>query len=425
MKLLNYATAYFAALLLVVLLVWAGLFYYNMLDEIYDSMDDGLENQKILVLRQAARDSTVLSQKDFENGYYTVKELPFAAAKNRREVYLDTLMYMQNEKDYEPVRMLKTVFRQHDRYYELRVITSMVEEDDLIEDLLYSLLWLYLGLLTSILLLNNVLLRRIWQPFYQLLKALKSFRLADPKPLPPPHSRIAEFRLLHAAVDQLLQSNIDTFTSQKNFIENAAHELQTPVAISLNKLELLADHPNLQQDQLAQIGAITEHLQRLSRLNKSLLLLSKIENNQFETEAEVDINALLKKILADFSDQIDYRDLTLTVAEKGACRQRLNPDLAAILLLNLLKNAVLHNHPGGFIRVELRPDLLMIANSGQEKPLNAHKLFSRFYQESPSPAATGLGLAIAKAIADRYRFRLRYDYQSAHVITVHFKYPFA
>jgi signal transduction histidine kinase len=424
MKLLNYATVYFAAILLVLLLGWAGLFYYSMLDEIYDSMDDGLENQKLLVLQQAARDSTVLQQKTFDNGYYTIRELPLAAAIHRREVYLDTLMYMQNEKDFEPVRMLKTAFRHHDRFYEMRVITSMVEEDDLIEDLLYSLLWLYLGLLGSILLLNNVLLRRIWQPFYQLLKDLQGFRLTDPRPLPSPKSRIAEFRLLQNTARELLQSNIDTFNSQKTFIENASHELQTPLAISLNKLELLAGDPNLPEKQLAEIAAITDHLQRLARLNKSLLLLSKIENKQFGEKAPVQVNALLIKILADFADQIEYRGLTLTLEEKGSCRQQMNPDLATVLLLNLVKNAVLHNRPGGFIRVTVLQDTLILENTGQEWSLDTKKLFSRFYKEAAAPTSTGLGLAIAKAIADLYQFQLQYEYRGTHLLTVHFRHPF-
>lgn len=424
MKLLNYATACFAALLLLVLLVWAGLFYYNMLDEIYDSMDDGLENQKILVLRQAALDPQVLLQKDFENGYYKVKELSWSQARNLPEVYLDTMMYMQNEKDFEPVRMLKTVFRHQNRYYELRVITSMVEEDDLISDLLYSLLWLYLGLLASILLLNNVLLRRIWRPFYLLLKDLKKFRLSEPRPLAPLQSRITEFRLLHDTLDQVLQSQVQVFTSQKNFIENAAHELQTPLAISLNKLELLADSPSLQEDQAAQLAAVTEHLQRLARLNKSLLLLSKIENRQFGPEEEVDLNALVQKVIADFSDQLAYRHISLELEEKGACRPLIHPDLASILVLNLVKNALQHNHPGGFIRLRLRPESLAVENSGQKNPLDGRRLFTRFYQGSPGAGGTGLGLAIVKAIADRYQFRLRYDYRTYHVMTVHFTYPF-
>lgn len=424
MKLLNYATAYFAALLLLVLLVWAGLFYYNMLDEIYDSMDDGLENQKMLVLRQVARDPAVLQQREFENGYYKVKELPLAQARNRPEIYLDTLMYMYNEKDFEPVRMLKTVFRHQDRYYELRLITSMVEEDDLISDLLYSLLWLYLGLLGSILLLNNVLLRQIWRPFYQLLKALKKFRLNEPQPLPPAKSRISEFRLLHDTLDQVLQSQVQVFTSQKTFIENAAHELQTPLAISLNKLELLADSPHLQQEQVAELAVVTGHLQRLTRLNKSLLLLSKIENQQFGPEEEVNLNALVGKATEDFGDQLAHRQIRFELQEKAACQVRMNPDLASILVLNLVKNALQHNHPGGFIRISLGTGSLRVENSGPNQPLDGRRLFTRFYQGSPAGGGTGLGLAIVKAIADRYHFRLRYDFKGFHVMSLHFSYPF-
>jgi hypothetical protein len=126
MKLLNYTTAYFAAILLLVISVWAGLFYYNMLDEIYDSMDDGLENQKILVLQKAARDSTVFNRRTFDEGYYTVKKLPAAPAQTRKDRYQDTLMYMQNERDFEPVRMLTTIFQHQGRFSALRVLTSMV-----------------------------------------------------------------------------------------------------------------------------------------------------------------------------------------------------------------------------------------------------------------------------------------------------------
>src|SRR5690606_12062699 len=147
------------------------------------------------------------------------------------------LMYMQNEKDYEPVRLLVTAFEHRGEYYELQVITSMVEEDDLIEDLLYSLLVLFLGLATSMVILNNFLLKKVWQPFYFLLDRLQNFRLDDPKPFPATDSKIEEFRLLDGSLRKLLEKNIQTFNDQKQFIENAAHELQTPLAISLNKLE--------------------------------------------------------------------------------------------------------------------------------------------------------------------------------------------
>ncbi|WP_066834429.1 sensor histidine kinase [Rufibacter ruber] len=419
MKLLNRATAYFAVLLLVVLSAWAALFYYNMLDEIYDSIDDGLENQKILVMQKALQDSTVLAQREFEAGYYQVKELPFNLAVNRKDQYRDTLMYMLNEKDYEPVRLLVTVFQQGGRYYELRVITSMVEEDDLIEDLLYSLLWLYLGLLVSLLTLNNLVLKSIWQPFYQILHRLQRFRLEKGEALPPVKTNIEEFRLLHETVDKLLQSNIDTYNSQKAFIENASHELQTPLAISLNKLELLVEKEGLTEEQMLQLGAVMQHLGRLSRLNKSLLLLSKIENRQFQEMGPVNLQEIVRQALADLGDQIEYKELQVSVQEEP-CLVQVNPDLATVLVYNLLKNAVVHNVQGGFLNLHLTAQALVLENSGKDQALDTQKLFSRFYKEASVSGSTGLGLAIAKAICDLYGFSIRYRYQQAHLLEVTF-----
>ncbi|MGV3585389.1 MAG: sensor histidine kinase [Adhaeribacter sp.] len=420
MKLLNYTTSYLAGILLAIILVWAAIFYFNMLDEIYDSMDDGLENQKILVIQKAARDSTVLARRDFEDGYYRLKEISFAQAQHRKDIYQDTLMYMLNEQDFEPIRMLTTVFSYQNRFYELRVITSMVEEDDLIEDLLFALLWLYLGLIASILVLNNILLKRIWQPFYKLLQRLQEFRLEEPTQLVAEPTQVAEFKLLNSTIEKLLQKNIETYTSQKVFIENAAHELQTPLAISLNKLELLAESQNLQEDQLTQIGAVMQNLERLTRLNKSLLLLSKIENKQFGPVEEVNINEAIQKVVADFADQATYRNITVQVQEAAICQQKLNPDLALILIMNLIKNAIMHNVPGGVVNISIDENSFVIQNSGKPEPLNSQKLFNRFYKNTDSPGSTGLGLAIAKAIADLYQFRITYEYQQLHQIAVYF-----
>ncbi|KAA3436615.1 sensor histidine kinase [Rufibacter hautae] len=420
MKLLNYATSYFAALLLVVISVWAALFYFNMLDEIYDSMDDGLENQKILVVQKATRDSTVLGQKAFEAGYFSIKEIPFTLAVHRKDRYQDTLMYMQNEQDFEPVRMLTTVFRKENQYYELRVITSMVEEDDLIEDLLYSLLWLYLGLVGSILVLNNLLLKRIWRPFYHILQRLQRFKLEEAKTVPVKETNIEEFQLLNATVEKLLQQNVATYQNQKAFIENASHELQTPLAISLNKLELLAESQPLQEDQLLQIGAVMENLERLTRLNKTLLLLSKIENRQFALEEPVAMDTLLQKTLADFEDQVRYKNISVELQVQENVSLQMNPDLAAMLVMNLLKNAIVHNRRGGSLRIQLSREGLTVENAGQETPLNQEKIFTRFYKETSAAASTGLGLSIVKAICDLYGFEIAYRFQQGHSFTVSF-----
>src|SRR5690606_8728077 len=131
------------------------------------------------------------------------------------------------EEDYEPVRILKSAFRAtNGKYYQLQVVSSMVEEDDLMEDLLYYILWLYIILLVSILLINNVLLKKIWKPFYKILERLQHFNVESPDSKVVPETKVTEFKMLNESVSALLDRTIVTFNSQKQFIENAAHELQ-------------------------------------------------------------------------------------------------------------------------------------------------------------------------------------------------------
>lgn len=419
MKLLNYTTSYLAIILLVVISIWAAVFYYSMLDEIYDSIDDGLDNQKGMIISKASQDTSLLYQSEFTEGGYAIKEIGPQGA-SFTDTYVDTMMFMENEADYEPVRLLRTVFTQNGKYYRLDIITSMVEEDDLSSALLYALLWLYLGLVATILLLNNWLLKRIWKPFYELLRQMSAFRLEQPGPVTPPQTRIDEFKALHQTVENLLESNISSYRSQKEFIENAAHELQTPLAISIGKLEALTQQSQFSEEELALVTSAMDNLQRLVRLNRSLLLISRIHNRQFSTEAAIDLNKVTRNILDDFSDRAAYRNIKITFTETGTCSAEMNEDLAHILVTNLVKNALVHNRESGFIKVEMLDRSLHIQNSGEEKSLDATAIFTRFYHASHSKRSTGLGLSIVKAICDLYHFRIGYHYDNAHHFIVDF-----
>ena len=420
MKVLNYTTSYLAVVMLLLITIWASIFYFAMLDEIYDSIDDGLDNQKGLIIQKAAFDSTVLNRQQFDEGDYAIQPIDSEQALQYHEQYLDTLMYMQNEKEYEPVRLLKTVFRHNNQYYQMQVITSMVEEDDLITELFYALLWLYAGLLISILLVNNLLLKRIWKPFYHLLKQVQHFRLEKGFNITHQNTKIDEFRLLQQSVEKMLQHNIDTYNSQKHFIENASHELQTPLAIAINKLEALAESPSLQEKDMTLLGNALQHLQRLTRLNKSLLLLSRIENRQFPQTQTINLNNLLIKTAEDMEDQLAFYNIQLQWNETENVELQMNPDLASIMITNLLKNAIVHNHQDGFIDIAISQQSLVIANSGNGNTPNPETLFTRFNPGASSENSTGLGLAIVKAIADLYHFNINYSYQQKHVLTILF-----
>ncbi|RAU82909.1 sensor histidine kinase [Pontibacter arcticus] len=420
MKLLNHTISYLAAILFVVITGWAALLYYNLLDEIYDSLDDGLGNYKMLIIQRLEQDSTLLDRQGFGEHNYAIKPIKAPLALAQKDVYADTLMFMENEQELEPVRMLRTTFRVADDFYELRVINTMIETDDLIADLLYSILWLYLGLLASILVLNNILLKNTWRPFYRLVEQLKNFRLERQEPITYEKTAVVEFKALNQAVARLIKNSTDAYLSQKQFIENAAHELQTPLAISLNKLELLVEENNLTGEQLRLLSGAINNLERMARLNKSLLLLSKIENKQFSDEEKVNINALTKQLTEDFEEQLTYKELQITLQEEGQCEVRMNPGLANILLTNLIKNALIHNRQGGFVNITITPDQLLVANSGSNKTLHQEQMFLRFKHESANRNSTGLGLPIVKAIADLYDFKVRYSFEEQHHFTVVF-----
>ncbi len=334
-----------------------------------------------------------------------------------------TVIYTQNEADYEPARLLTTVFSaSDDRLYELRILTSMVEEDDLIEDLLLSLIALYLAMIVSIVLVNNVLLRRIWKPFYVLLDRLSKFRLGRDAVFEPPPTRVREFALLNRTVTSLLRDNIRVYESQKQFIGNASHELQTPLAISIGKLELLAEKDTLGEAEAQTLVEVMASLERLTRLNRSLLLISRIENRQFTDEQSVDFNYLAQRLLEDFADLAEYRQVSLHLTQPGRFVFPMHPELAEVLLLNLVKNAIVHNHPQGDVSISIAEQAITIENTGISAPLSEADIFRRFYKGSSEQSSNGLGLSIARSIADLYGLRLEYDFTSEgrHRMTIGF-----
>jgi signal transduction histidine kinase len=266
-----------------------------------------------------------------------------------------------------------------------------------------------------------VVLKKIWKPFYKLLDNLKNFKLGSRETVESIQTNVDEFISLNETIESLLQRTITTFNHQKQFIENAAHELQTPLAISINKLELLNEKENMSESQMREVGSIIQSLERLTRLNKTLLLVSKIENRQFPEEVQVDFNALADRVTTAFSDVAEYKEIKLTTIHEGELSKKMNPDLAEILLSNLVKNSILHNHPSGFVTVKISTSAISIENSSNTSALDETQIFQRFYKKSDANTSTGLGLAIVKSIADYYGFKVKYSFAGSHLFTITFQ----
>lgn len=422
MKLIHYTLRKLFVPLLVIFAVWGCVFYLMILHEVEDETNDSLENYKEIIIRSALADSTLLKDHvDIMTRYY-IRQVPESKAKLDKNEFYNTTRYIEIEKEHEPVRALRTYFMTKDRkFYELTLELSTLEQEDMIETIVWSMAVLYIVLISCILFVIHRGFKISFRPLYKLLGWLKSFQVGKNNPPLDNPTDIEEFKILNETVQESAHQSDKLYTKQRHFVENAAHELQTPLAVCMNKLELLSEHPDCTEEQLREIFGLHQALSGIIRLNKSLLLLSRIDNKQFPETREICMNHLVHKILEEINDIYESKALHLHVSEKENLVCTMNESLATTLITNLIKNAYVHNHEKGDIEITLSRYKLTIANTSLDQSLDKELLFARFARQSNQNESTGLGLAIVKSIIDLYSIRMDYQYANGkHIFTLLF-----
>lgn len=295
-----------------------------------------------------------------------------------------------------------------------------VLDDDLLLNLAFALAALYIVLVVSMYVINLLLIQKLWKPFNLLLKQIQDYQVGSAHTLSPLRTQVIEFNVLQSNIQQMWQRNEALFHQQKEFTENASHELQTPLAITLNKVELLLEDSSFSEEQLIQLSQIKQSLMRMTQLNKSLLMISRIENQQFKQTEKVSFKEVLNSILPDLQDLLEYKQLLLTVVQNSDFQVAMNRYLAEILLSNLLRNAIKYTPKQGSISIEMSHTHLSILNTpSAATPLNAQQIFRRFHKGTQDNTSTGLGLAIAQSIAQTSKLNLQYHFkQEKHCFTI-------
>ena len=379
----NYTLKFLATALLIVIAVWTSLFYALMLEELYDNTDDGLKDQKIQIIRKAYENESILKQHQFDLNQYRITPV---LVKDYLETdnFRNENFFMEYDEEMEPYRVLETYFiDKNGNHHKLEIRTATVEEDDFIESLLIALVILYILIIASILIINNISLKKIWKPFYSTLNYLSDYQFGQNKKLISNKTPITEFKLLDSEIAKMISRNENSVYQQKQFIENASHELQTPIAVALNQIDVLLESDELTQKNYLEINQIRNTLKRMSTLNQSLLMLSKIENQQFKDKEEVVFNTVVKTMISDFNSILEFKSIALELIENGEFKTLINKDLAYSLLSNLIKNSIKYNINNGKIIIEIDNLSLKIKNTSKRKtPLNSEDIFSRFYKES-------------------------------------------
>lgn len=409
--------------LLIVLTVWTVFFYFTMIDEINDEVDDALEDYSETIIIRSLAGKELPSKNDGTNNSYSIRPITREEAGQYPAIeYYDADIYIKEKEETEPARVLRTIFAdKDDNYFLLEVSTPSFEKEDLREAVANWILFLYIVLLVTLLTVSIWVFYRSLRPLYALLHWLNSYLPGKQHEPVPNDTHIPEFRRLNEAAAQAVERSEQLFKQQKQFIGNASHELQTPLAVCNNRIEWLLDNTELTEEQMEELFKTKHTLNYIVRLNKSLLFLSRIDNGQFTDSRPVEINSIVKRLLDDYKEIFSHYEAQISLEEQGRLTITMNETLAEALVSNLLKNAFIHNKEQGHVRVTIQTNSLTLANTGQTEPLDSEHIFERFYQGSKKKESTGLGLAIAEAICRQYGLHISYRYQNKeHIFRLQF-----
>ena len=316
------------------------------------------------------------------------------------------------EKEEDRFRVLDTYINLNNEHYHISIETNVEEVDETL--LAISIVtFIFFGLLiVGFILLNKSISKNIWKPFNNTLEKLKQFDINKNQIIEFDATEIEEFKELNKELTELIERSNQSFNSQKTFIENASHELQTPLAVLKSKIELLSQSDCLNESISTKIDAINNPLSRVIRINKNLLLLAKIENKQFSENVEVGIGELVDDNITLLQDYIEAKEISIKLVKKEDINIQCNKLLLEILLNNLFINAINNTDNKQFIQVELDKNKLTISNSGKQALLT-DKLYQRFVNVDNESTNTGLGLSIIKEICNRYHWTITYEFKNS------------
>lgn len=416
-KLLNKTLRAYTLFSVIVLLISAPLFYF-LADKLFiDDADETLLLRKKEFLTNNLPNLVVTDVPVWNkfNRDFKIEESTIKSDSLFYRFYLDSLA---NEN--EPYRVLLSPVLIENRSYTLMARVNLVESEDMIKSIGVLFCIILSTLLIGLYFITRTLSSKLWKPFYSTLEQVEQFELDKNTNLKFTTSDTEEFVRLNQSVGRLLERNVLIYKSQKEFIENAAHELKTPLAFFQAELDALVQQLPFTKELGERLTNLNDSAARLNRISKNLLLLSKIENNQFAAIEQVSVSDVIAKQIVFLTEQAKEKGVSVKVKQIESLTVKANATLLEIAISNLLLNALRHNQPHGEILISLQGNKLTISNFGQEGTLNKEKIFQRFSSPGEN-GGNGLGLAIVKKISDLHRWQLNYTFKDKmHIFHIAF-----
>lgn len=416
-KLLNITLRKNIVFSILVLLVFVPVFYV-LLGHMYEEETDDamLLHHKEFVQNT----SNILTPQDILSWNKINRDVKLTRSSILIEEKFNTIfVYDSLDQELEPYRQLVTQVTINGENYKYVEQKNLIESEDIILNIAMLFTSILILLLVGFILITKRMSSKLWKPFYATLETIENFEIDKNSDHNLTATNIEEFNRLNWSIEKLIERNSKIFKVQREFVENAAHELQTPLAVFQSKIDNLIQKEGLSEEYYQCLDSLSSSIINIKRLNKNLLLLTSLENNGFELKEKVNTATLFNNNINFFKDQALSRSITLqSEISENACMNG-NQMLIDILISNLIMNAIKHNKEEGKIWVELSINSILVKNTGVSRALNQDKIFNRFEKTAGSNSGNGLGLAIVKRIVELNDWTISYTFENnLHIFTV-------
>jgi len=400
----------------IVFVVGSAAFYFVLRLVLIRQLDDTLRTEQTEIGAYIQKHDQL---PEVMNAYN--QEITFSAIQFPRPAvaYFSEKIWLPESKEYEWSRKLTFGITVAGKNYQVTVSKSQVET----EDLLQMVIMIGAGMIALILLagyaINRVAIKRLWKPFYRTVQEVEQYQLAKQQALQLPVSGTSEFDLLNQRLISMTERAQLDYLVVKEFSANAAHEMQTPLAVIRTNTEAMMQDEQVLQQHNKSIQTINQSVNRLTRLNHDLLLLARIENRQFPLQEEIDLDKIVQQKTEELAELMTSLQINLQL-HLTPVRISCNHHLAEVIVNNLVNNALRYNKEGGIIIIELTPQHITISNTSVLPALEKDKISRRFYRHPETKAeGNGLGLSIVKQVCNVTGFTLQYDYQKEmHIFSI-------
>lgn len=419
-KLLHKTLFIYLIFSLAVMCIVAPLFYYISEKLYFNDADEALIEGKISFEKNTLP-KLKISDIEVWNKINTNLKIISNSKNLQKDTIIFKLTYNKLSDEEEPYHILKSPIKVENKNYIYSEKIDLVESEDLIKSIAILFFVMIVLLLIGLFIITKIISVKMWFPFYNTVDKIEKFEI-DKNFIPIfETTKIEEFTRLNGSITKLITKNIEIFKSQKEFIENATHELQTPLAIFQSQIDTLFQNQDITASQSIILNNLNDTVTRLNRLNKNLLLLSKIDKTNYNTFETISINSIFQKQLPFFTEQAKAKNIQIVTNLSDDIVVKTNTTLVEIIISNLFLNAIKHNISSGTISINIEKDKLEFINSGDKDKLETSKLFDRFSKSNPSTTGNGLGLAIIKKIADINNWKINYSFkENLHCFSIQF-----